>query len=79
MRTATIRLPEHQRYILKVIAGIEKRKMKESLSELIDEYTEQHKETLEILSKQEWVEAVGKRKGEVAAGIRGKPLDDLAG
>jgi hypothetical protein len=37
MRTATIRLPEHQRYILKVIEGIEKRKMKEVLSELIDE------------------------------------------
>ena len=77
MRTATIRIPEHKRDVLKIIASIEKREMKEILSELIDEYIERHKETLEILSKPEWVEAIEKGKAEVAAGIKGKSLDEL--
>ena len=51
MATATVRIPEQKRDILKVIASIEKREMKEILAELIDEYIERHKETLDLLSK----------------------------
>jgi hypothetical protein len=78
MATATVRIPAEKRDILKIIAGIEKTEMKEILSELIDEYIERHKETLELLSKPEWVEAIMRGKEEVRTGVRGKSLDDLA-
>jgi len=53
--------------------------MKEILSDLIDEYIERHKETLELLSKPEWVEAIEQGKAEVARGKKGKSLDELEG
>jgi len=77
MATATVRIPEQKRDILKVIASIEKREMKAILAELIDEYIERHKETLYILSKPEWVDVIEKGKAEIAKGIRGKSLDEL--
>jgi hypothetical protein len=77
MSTATVRIPEDKRDILKIIASIEKKELKEILSELIDEYVERHKETLELLSKPEWVETIKKGKGEVARGVKGKGIDEL--
>jgi predicted CopG family antitoxin len=77
MSTATVRIPEDKRDTLKIIASIEKRELKEILSELIDEYIERHKETLELLSKPEWVETIKKGKGEVAQGAKGKGIDEL--
>jgi PHD/YefM family antitoxin component YafN of YafNO toxin-antitoxin module len=53
--------------------------MKEILSDLIDEYIERHKETLELLSKPEWIEAIAQGKAEVARGKKGKSLDELDG
>ena len=55
MATATVRIPEEKRDILKVIASLEKREMKDIITELIDEYIARHKETLDILSRPEWV------------------------
>jgi hypothetical protein len=77
MATATVRIPEKKRDILKVIASIEKREMKEILGELIDEYIERHKETLDILSKPEWVDMIEKGKAEITQGVQGKSLDEL--
>ena len=77
MATATVRIPEEKRDILKVIASIEKREMKEILDELIDEYIARHKETLDILSKPEWVDMIKKGKVEIAQGVQGKSLDEL--
>jgi predicted CopG family antitoxin len=77
MATATVRIPEKKRDILKVIASLEKREMKEIISDLIDEYTERHRETLELLSRPEWVEAIEQGKVEVAEGVKGKSLDEL--
>ena len=77
MGTATIRIPEDKRDILKIIASIEKREMKEILSEIIDEYTERHRETLDLLSKPEWVDIINKGKEEVTKGAKGKSLDEL--
>ncbi len=79
MATATVRIPAEKRDILKVIASLEKKEMKEILSDLIDEYIERHKETLELLSKPEWVEAIKQGKAEVARGKKGKSLDELEG
>ena len=77
MSSATIRISEEKRDTLKIIASIEKREMKEILSELIDEYIERHKETLELLSKPEWLEIIERGKQEVDRGVRGKSLDEL--
>jgi predicted CopG family antitoxin len=78
METATVRIPVKKRDILKIIAGIEKTGIKEILSELIDEYIERHKETLDLLSRPEWVEAIMRGKEEVRKGIKGKSLEKLA-
>jgi predicted CopG family antitoxin len=78
MSTATVRIPEDKRDILKIIASIERKEIKQILSELIDEYVERHKETLDLLSRPEWVETIKKGKEEVAKGIKGKSLDALA-
>jgi actin-like ATPase involved in cell morphogenesis len=78
MATATVRIPAEKRDILKVIALLEKTEMQEILSELIDEYIERHRETLELLSKPEWVDIITRGKKEVGDGVQGKGLDELA-
>ncbi len=50
MRTATIRIPEDKINILKAISNQENKKMTDMIVELIDEYSEKYKETLELLS-----------------------------
>ena len=78
MATATVRIPAEKRDILRIIAGIEKIEMKEILSELIDEYIERHQETLDLLSRPEWVDIIARGKEEVGRGVKGKRLDELA-
>ena len=78
MSTATVRIPAEKRDILKIIAGIEKTEIKEIISELVDEYIERHKETLELLSRPEWVDLIRQGKEEVTKGVKGKSLEDLA-
>jgi len=77
MGTSTVRIPEDKRDKLKILASIERREMKEILSELIDEYIERHKETLDLLSKPEWVDIIETGKAEVAQRVKGKSLDEL--
>ncbi len=78
MATATVRIPVEKRDILRIIAGIERTEMKEILSQLIDEYIERHRETLDLLSRPEWVDVIARGKQEVASGAKGKTLDELA-
>ncbi len=77
MGSVNVRIPEEKRDTLKIIATIEKRGMKDILSELVDEYIERHKETLEILSNPKWVDMIKKGKKEVEERIKGKSLDEL--
>jgi len=77
MPTATVRIPEDKRDILKIIAGIEKRDIGKILTDLIDEYIERHRETLDLLSKPEWVEIIRQSKEEVSKGIKGKGLHKI--
>jgi predicted transcriptional regulator len=77
MSTTTVRIPEDRRDTLKIIASVEKREIKEILSELIDEYIDRHRETLEILSRPDWMEAISKglhasEKGETVKWRRKK-------
>ena len=78
MPTATVRIPEEKRDVLKIIASVEKTEVKEILCGLIDEYVERHRETLELLSKPQWVEVISKGREEIKKGIKGKPLGRLA-
>ena len=78
MPTATVRIPEEKRDVLKIIASVEKTEVKEILCGLIDEYVERHRETLELLSKPQWVEVISKGRAEVKKGVKGKPLGRLA-
>ena len=78
MATATVRIPAEKRDILRIIAGIERVEMKEILTELIDEYIERHQETLDLLSRPEWVDVIARGKDEVETGVEGKGLDELA-
>ena len=50
METATIRIPEEKKNILKAIASLENRKMNDILGDLIDDFVDRHKETLELLA-----------------------------
>jgi predicted transcriptional regulator len=79
MSTATLRIPEEKRDLLKIIASVERREMKDIIAELIDEYVERHQETLELLSRPEWVDEIRKGRKEVLRGVKGKSLADLAG
>ncbi len=77
MQTVNVRIPEELRDTLKIIATVEKRDMKEILSELVVEYIERHKETLEILSNPQWVGMIRQGKKEIAEGVKGKSLNEL--
>ena len=78
MATTTVRISEDRRDILKIIASVQKRDIKDILSELIDEYIERHQETLEILSRPDWVAAIDEglkasEKGETVKWHKKKP------
>ena len=78
METATVRIRADQRDLLKIIASIEKTDLKEILTAMIEEYIERHRETLELLSRPEWVEAIKRGEKEVKRGVKGKSLEELA-
>lgn len=79
MSTATLRIPEEKRDLLKIIASVERREMKDIIAELIDDYVARHQETLDLLSRPKWVDEIRKGRKEVLRGVKGKSLADLAG
>ncbi len=50
METATIRIPEEKKNLLKAVASLENKKMNDVIVDLIDEYIESRKETLELMA-----------------------------
>lgn len=50
METATIRITEEKKNLLKAVASLENRKMNDIVMDLIDEYIESRRETLELLA-----------------------------
>ena len=77
METTTVRISKEKRDILKIIASVERREMKDIFSELIDDYIERHQETLDLLARPDWVNAIQKGKQEVMDRVKGKSLDEL--
>ena len=68
MKSTTVRIPKDKKDILKTIAALERRSLSEIVTELVEEYIERHKETLEILSHPEWVEMIRKGEKEIERG-----------
>ncbi len=50
METATIRIPEDKKNLLKAVASLENRKMNDIIVDLIDAYIERRKETAELMA-----------------------------
>jgi len=50
MNTATIRIPEEKKNLLKTVASLENRKINDLIVDLIDEYIDRRKETLELMA-----------------------------
>lgn len=77
METTTVRIAKEKRDILKIIASVERREMKDIFAELVDDYIARHQETLELLARPDWVQAIKQGKQEVADCVKGKSLDEL--
>jgi len=75
METATIRIPEKKKNLLKAAASLENRKMNDVVIELIDEYIERRKETMELLAIPGLLRTVRAASREFHAG-KGVPLKD---
>ena len=75
MATATIRIPEDKKNILKAISSLENKKMNEIIVELIDEYVARHRETLELLSIPGFQEKLIEASQEFKEG-KGVPIED---
>ena len=78
METTTVRISKEKRDILKIIASVERREMTDIFSELIDDYIERHQESLDLLTRPDWVIAIKKGKQEIVDRVKGKSLDELA-
>jgi len=50
METATIRIPEDKKNLLKAVASLENRKMNDLIVDLIDEYIARRNETAELMA-----------------------------
>lgn len=64
----TLRISPERRRILKMLAVLEGRNMRDIIDEMIDHYAEEHKETLEILSRPDWMEQIKKGEGKFKRG-----------
>jgi PHD/YefM family antitoxin component YafN of YafNO toxin-antitoxin module len=75
METATIRIPEEKKNLLKAAASLENRKMNDVVIDLIDEYIERRKETMELLAIPGLLRTVRAASREFREG-KGVPLKD---
>lgn len=72
----TLRLDEEKVRLLRALAGYEGRRINDILNELVDEYIERHKETLDLLSIPGFLEECRDGLEEIRKG-GGKRLDEL--
>jgi PHD/YefM family antitoxin component YafN of YafNO toxin-antitoxin module len=68
METATIRIPEEKKNLLKAVASLENKKMNDLIVDLIDEYVARRRETLEIMSVPGLYESIRTSSREFRAG-----------
>ena len=76
METATIRIPAEKKKMLKTIASLENKKMNDIVVDLIDDYAERWKETLELLAIPGFLKEIRKSQREIREG-KGVFIDDV--
>ncbi len=74
--TTTVRLSEEKARLLRAIAGYEGKRINDIINELIDEYINRHRETLELISIPNFLEECREGLEEIKRG-RGKELSEL--
>ena len=77
MKAYTLRLDNDKAKVLRHLAVEEGRSIRDILEELIDQYIEARKETLEILSQPGLYESVIESSKAARRGKKGKKLDEL--
>ncbi len=58
MGATTLRLPEKKLMLLRALAGLENRPMSTIVEELVDDYVERNKETLEIITNKKYLASI---------------------
>ena len=76
MGVTTLRLPDEKLKILRAISGYENRPLSKIFDELVEEYIERHKETMEILRIPNIEKECREGLEEIRSG-KGKNLNDL--
>ncbi|MBW2039779.1 MAG: hypothetical protein JRI46_09310 [Deltaproteobacteria bacterium] len=74
----TLRLPEGKLRLIRAIAGYENRPLSKIFEELVDEYIERHKESLELIGVPGFVKECHEGLEEIKKG-GGKEIGDLEG
>ena len=70
MKTAVMstRIDPDRKQLLRIIASVENKPIYKVINEMIDCYAEAHKETLEILSRPDWMKRIKKSKEKFRKG-----------
>lgn len=58
MSATTLRLPEKKLMLLRALAGFENRPLSTIVEELVDDYIERNKETLEVLTNKKYMDSI---------------------
>ncbi|MBA7550133.1 hypothetical protein ES705_42639 [subsurface metagenome] len=78
MGATTLRLSDDKLRLIRAIAGYENRPLSKIFDELVSEYIERHRETLELIGIPNFVDECKEGLKEVKEG-GGKDLDELEG
>ncbi|MCI0454004.1 MAG: hypothetical protein L0Y68_03285 [Candidatus Dadabacteria bacterium] len=76
MGATTLRLPEEKLKLIRAIAGYENKPLSKIFEELVDDYIERHKETLELLSIPGFIEECREGLEDIRKGA-GKDINEL--
>ena len=76
MGATTLRLPDEKLKLIRAIAGYENIPLSKIFEELVDEYIERHRESLELLGIPGFLKESEEGLEEIRAG-GGKPIDEL--
>ncbi|NOR21559.1 MAG: ribbon-helix-helix protein, CopG family [Candidatus Aminicenantes bacterium] len=76
MGATTLRLPDEKLRLIRAIAGYENRPMSKIFEELLDEYIDRHRESLELIGVPGFVEECKKGLEEIKKGD-GKDINEM--
>jgi len=76
MGATTLRLPDEKLRLIRAIAGYENRPLSKIFEELVDEYVDRHRESLELIGVPGFVEECKKGLEEIKKGA-GKDINEM--